>query len=128
MIVPNLHCDDFTDSKLTGRSANLRHRLISQHAYQKWLSRGAPFGLALRDWLAAEKDVDEGAHHRAIQCRAFEIWQVKGCPSTSTLADWLEAEREIGEEAEIAWSLQHRRTYIARDFALDGQESGAGLI
>jgi hypothetical protein len=128
MIVPNFHCDDLTDLELNGRSAKLRQRLISQLAYQNWLARGAPIGSALRDWLDAEKDVDEGEHHRATRRRAFDIWQEKGCPSASALADWLEAERDIGEKAEIAWSDQHRRTDIARDFALDGQMSGAELI
>jgi hypothetical protein len=114
MIVPNLYRNDPADSDLTVHSANLRHRLISQHAYQNWLARGATFGGALRDWLAAEKDVDEGAHHRAIQRRAFEIWQEKGCPSSSALADWLEAERDIAEEAEIAWCRASANRHRAR--------------
>jgi hypothetical protein len=37
---------------------NLRHRLISDVAYQRYVARGYADGYDLDDWLQAESDVD----------------------------------------------------------------------
>lgn len=37
-----------------------RRRLISERAHELWLEAGAPEGVALDFWLAAERELDEG--------------------------------------------------------------------
>ena len=45
-------------------SADDRQRRISERAHELWLQAGAPEGVALDFWLAAEREIEGGTGHQ----------------------------------------------------------------
>ncbi|MGE5170180.1 MAG: DUF2934 domain-containing protein [Rudaea sp.] len=51
---------------------DLRHRMISETAYQRYVERGYADGYDLDDWLAAETEVEHVLVNRGAQAQATE--------------------------------------------------------
>jgi sugar (pentulose or hexulose) kinase len=85
----------------------MRHRIIEEKAYFKWLTRERPFGDAMADWLEAESEVNgDSADHLSpsadylrwrltrewVAEYAYFSWVDRGRPADDALTDWYAAE------------------------------------
>lgn len=85
----------------------LRHQLVAQVAYFRWIDRGRPFGDPLTDWFAAEAELAVGRtgegrsvaasigdqlSHQIIEEAAYFHWIERGRPDGSAWADWSASE------------------------------------
>jgi hypothetical protein len=108
-------------SKLRGRLAysalddwlvarHLRHQVIKEAAYFRWLNRSRPIGDPWADWFASEAEVastrqvqdyltdsfvDERLRHHVIEQAAYFRWLNRGRPIGDPQADWFVSEAEV---------------------------------
>lgn len=89
---------------------HVRHRLIAEAAYYRWINRGRPFGEPLKDWHAAEAEVARywtaklwlseafvarHVRHHLTTETAYYRWINRGRPFGDPLKDWYAAEAEV---------------------------------
>ena len=88
----------------------LRHQLIEEAAYFRWINRGRPIGDPRADWFASEAEiasgqpvhghwadtfVDERLRHQLIEEAAYFRWINRGRPIGDPRADWSASETEV---------------------------------
>ena len=86
----------------------VRHQIIAEAAYFRWIDRGQPFGEPWVDWFAAEAEtagdwtqsqssetfVDQCLRGQLIAEAAYFHWIDRGRPFDEPWVDWTAAEAE----------------------------------